>query len=84
MEKLIITAAICGAEVTKEMNEYVPYTIEEIVAATLVDEAGGEKNPLDGMHAVLNVIMNRAKGNIRNVSRRFADKDREDRTGLPW
>jgi len=30
MEKLIITAAICGAEVLKEHNEYVPYTIEEI------------------------------------------------------
>src|SRR5665648_228040 len=31
MEKLIITAAISGAEVTKEMNPAVPYTIEEIV-----------------------------------------------------
>lgn len=31
MEKLIITAAICGAEVTKEMNPAVPYTVEEIV-----------------------------------------------------
>lgn len=30
MEKLIITAAICGAEVTKEDNPAVPYTIEEI------------------------------------------------------
>lgn len=30
MEKLIITAAICGAEVTKEMNPAVPYTVEEI------------------------------------------------------
>ncbi len=30
MEDLIITAAICGAEVTKENNENVPYTIEEI------------------------------------------------------
>ncbi len=30
MEKLIITAAICGAEVSKEQNPYVPYTIEEI------------------------------------------------------
>ncbi|MHA2473570.1 MAG: 3-keto-5-aminohexanoate cleavage protein, partial [Promethearchaeota archaeon] len=30
MEKLIITAAICGAEVTKELNERVPYTIKEI------------------------------------------------------
>lgn len=30
MDKLIITAAICGAEVTKEINKYVPYTIKEI------------------------------------------------------
>lgn len=30
MEKLIITAAISGAEVTKEQNPNVPYTIEEI------------------------------------------------------
>jgi 3-keto-5-aminohexanoate cleavage enzyme len=30
MEKLIITAAICGAEVTKENNPQVPYTVEEI------------------------------------------------------
>ena len=31
MEKLIITAAICGAEVTKAQNEAVPYTIDEMV-----------------------------------------------------
>ena len=31
MEKLIITAAICGAEVTKKQNPNVPYTIEEMV-----------------------------------------------------
>jgi 3-keto-5-aminohexanoate cleavage enzyme len=31
MEKLIITAAICGAEVTKDHHPKVPYTIEEIV-----------------------------------------------------
>lgn len=30
MEKLIITAAICGAEVTKEQNPSVPYTVAEI------------------------------------------------------
>jgi len=30
MEKLIITAAICGAEVTKEHNPSVPYTVQEI------------------------------------------------------
>lgn len=31
MSKLIITAAICGAEVTKEQNPAVPYTVEEMV-----------------------------------------------------
>lgn len=31
MDKLIITCAICGAEVTKEDNPYVPYTIDELV-----------------------------------------------------
>ena len=30
MDKLIITAAICGAEVTKEQNPAVPYTVAEI------------------------------------------------------
>lgn len=30
MEKLIITGAICGAEVTKQHNPNVPYTVEEI------------------------------------------------------
>jgi len=30
MEKLIITAAICGAEVTKAQNPKVPYTVDEI------------------------------------------------------
>lgn len=41
MEKLIITAAICGAEVTKEHNPAVPYTIEECVReATLAYNAG--------------------------------------------
>ena len=30
MEKLIITAAICGAEVTKKQNPNIPYTVREI------------------------------------------------------
>ena len=41
MEKLIITAAICGAEVTKEQNPAVPYTVDEIVReAKSAHEAG--------------------------------------------
>jgi 3-keto-5-aminohexanoate cleavage enzyme len=35
MEKLIITAAICGAEVLKEHNPAVPYTVEECVKEAL-------------------------------------------------
>ena len=30
MEKVILTAAICGAEVTKEHNPNIPYTAAEI------------------------------------------------------
>ncbi len=41
MEKLIITAAISGAEVTKEHNANVPYTIDEVVKeAVAAYEAG--------------------------------------------
>lgn len=41
MQKLIITAAICGAEVTKTQNPAVPYTVEEMVAeARRAHEAG--------------------------------------------
>ena len=41
MNKLIITCAISGAEVTKEQNQAVPYTIEEMVReASLAKQAG--------------------------------------------
>lgn len=41
MEKLIITAAICGAEVLKEHNPAVPYTVEECAReARLAYDAG--------------------------------------------
>ena len=35
MDKLIISACICGAEVTKENNPEVPYTVEEIAREAL-------------------------------------------------
>jgi len=35
MEKLIITSCICGAEVTKEHNPAVPYTVQEIAREAL-------------------------------------------------
>ncbi len=41
MEKLIVTAAICGAEVTKDQNPGVPYTVEEIgIEAEKAHKAG--------------------------------------------
>jgi hypothetical protein len=42
-----------------------PYTLEDIIATTLVDEAGGEKDAARDMQSVLNVIMKRGKGDIR-------------------
>ncbi|HPL85371.1 MAG TPA: 3-keto-5-aminohexanoate cleavage protein, partial [Bacteroidales bacterium] len=41
MEKLIITAAICGAEVLKEHNPAVPYTVEECVREALTAYQAG-------------------------------------------
>ena len=41
MQKLIITAAICGAEVTKEHNPAVPYTVEEIGREALAAYTAG-------------------------------------------
>jgi len=41
LEKLIITAAICGAEVTKEHNPAVPYTVEEIGREALAAYSAG-------------------------------------------
>lgn len=45
-----------------------PYTVEDVIAATLVDEAGGEKDSEKGMTAVLNVLMKRAKGDFRQAA----------------
>ena len=41
MEKLIITAAICGAEVTKEHNPAVPYTVDEIAQEAYLAYSAG-------------------------------------------
>ena len=45
-----------------------PYTVEDVIAATMIDEAGGEKDAERGMQAILNVIMNRGKGNLRSAA----------------
>lgn len=41
MEKLIITAAICGAEVTKEHNPKVPYSVSEMVEEAIASVEAG-------------------------------------------
>ena len=60
---MIITAAICGAEVTKEHNPNVPYTVEECVReAGLAYEAGASIIHLhvredDGTPTQINVVL---------------------------
>ena len=61
MEKLIITAAICGAEVTKEQNPAVPYTVEEMVReAKSAYEAGA---------AILHIHVREDDGHLRHLFR---------------
>lgn len=63
MEKLIITAAICGAEVTKAQNPAVPYTLEEMVReAKSAYEAGA---------AVIHVHVRRDDGTPTQDRERF-------------
>ena len=63
MEKLIITAAICGAEVTKEHNPAVPYTVEE-----LVREA---KSAVDAGAAIVHVHVREDDGTPTQSKERF-------------
>jgi 3-keto-5-aminohexanoate cleavage enzyme len=65
MEKLIITAAICGAEVTKEHNPAVPYTIEEIGReASLAYKAGA---------SIIHLHVREDDGTPTQDEKRFAD-----------
>ena len=59
MEKLIITAAIYGAEVTKEQNPAVPYTVEEIVREA--------KSAYDAGAAVVHIHVREDDGTLRAV-----------------
>lgn len=63
MEKLIITAAICGAEVTKEQNPAVPYTIEEMVREA--------KSAADAGAAVIHVHVREDDGTPTQDRERF-------------
>jgi len=67
MEKLIITAAICGAEVTKENNPAIPYTVEEI-AREDVDSSGtivfqATSSELEAHEAFMVLINKKSKEN---------------------
>ena len=65
MEKLIITAAICGAEVTKEHNPAVPYTKEEMVREA--------KSAYDAGAAVIHVHVRDDDGTPTQSKERFAE-----------
>ncbi len=70
MEKIIITAAICGAEVTKEHNPNVPYSVKEIASeakrayeagASIIhlhvrDDEGGPTQSKDRFEACMSAI----------------------------
>lgn len=65
MEKLIITAAICGAEVTKEQNPAVPYTVEEIVREA--------KSAVDAGAAIVHVHVREDDGTPTQSKERFKE-----------
>lgn len=65
MEKLIITAAICGAEVTKEQNPAVPYTVEEMVREA--------KSAYDAGAAVIHVHVREDDGTPTQSKARFKE-----------
>ena len=65
MEKLIITAAICGAEVTKAHNPAVPYTKEEMVREA--------KSAYDAGAAVIHVHVRTDDGKPTQDKARFAE-----------
>jgi len=65
MEKLIITAAISGAEVSKEMNPAVPYTIEEI--------AKEAKSAYDAGAAIIHLHVRWDDGNPTQDKGRFRE-----------
>ena len=65
MDKLIITAAICGAEVTKKQNPAVPYTVEEIVREA--------KSAVDAGAAIVHLHVRRDDGTPTQDKARFQE-----------
>ena len=65
MEKVILTAAICGAEVTKEHHKNVPYTVSEIA-----DEA---KRACDAGAAIIHLHVREDDGRPTQSAQRFKE-----------
>jgi 3-keto-5-aminohexanoate cleavage enzyme len=65
MDKVILTAAICGAEVTKENNPNVPYTVKEIA-----DEA---RRACDAGAAIIHLHVRYDDGTPTQSSERFRE-----------
>ena len=65
MDKLIITACICGAEVTKEQNPNVPYTVEEIVREA--------KSAYDAGAAIIHLHVREDDGTPTQSAERFKE-----------
>lgn len=65
MSKLIITAAICGAEVMKEQNPAVPYTVEEIVREA--------KSAYDAGAAIIHVHVRKDDGTPTQDKERYRE-----------
>jgi Uncharacterized conserved protein len=65
MDKLIITAAICGAEVTKAQNPAVPYTVEEI--------AREAKSAVDAGAAIVHLHVREDDGTPTQNHKRFQE-----------
>jgi len=65
MDKLIITAAICGAEVTKEHNPAVPYSVAEIGQEALMAHKAGA--------SIIHLHVRTDDGTPTQSKERFAD-----------
>ena len=65
MDKLIITACICGAEVTKAHNPAVPYTVDEIVREA--------KSAADAGASIIHLHVRDDDGNPTQSVQRFAE-----------
>jgi len=65
MEKLIITAAICGAEVTKSHNPAVPYTVAEI--------AEQAKSAVDAGASIIHLHVREDDGTPTQCIHRYAE-----------